>query len=330
MPEISVIVPVYKAEKYLCRCVDSILAQTFRDFELILVDDGSPDRSGQLCDEYARKDPRIQVIHQKNGGAASARNTGLDWVEENSSSRWIAFADSDDWMHPEMLERLLSAAREFDVPISVCGYLETSTECPWEDREVPPAQLWEPADFYLERNVNATVPWGKLYRKECFSGERYVEGKHYDDEFLTYRLLYKAGQLAVISAPLYVYFINAEGLTKQKWDPKMLCVWDAYEQQIAFFASHQDAEIVRFRYQHYLGNARDSLDSAGSLTDKALRRRVVRDMSKRLRSVVYRGWKAGHIRLWRDRSLIFGTSVLRAKLYWLKLRLEGREGYENA
>ena len=96
MPGISVIVPVYKVENFLHRCVDSILAQTFTDFELILVDDGSPDGCGEICDAYAREDSRIHVIHQKNGGLSAARNTGIDWVLENSDSRWLAFVDSDD------------------------------------------------------------------------------------------------------------------------------------------------------------------------------------------------------------------------------------------
>ena len=103
MPTISVIVPVYKVEPYLNRCVDSILRQTYQDFELILVDDGSPDRCGEICDEYARQDSRVHVIHKENGGLSDARNAGIDWVEANSDSRWLIFADSDDWVHPELL-----------------------------------------------------------------------------------------------------------------------------------------------------------------------------------------------------------------------------------
>ena len=105
---ISVIVPVYKVEKYLSRCIDSILAQTYTDFELILVDDGSPDNCGKICDGYAEKDNRV-VIHQGNGGISAARNAGIDWAFENSDSEWIAFIDSDDWVHPLYLECLYNA-----------------------------------------------------------------------------------------------------------------------------------------------------------------------------------------------------------------------------
>ena len=104
MPQISVIVPVYKVEAYLARCVDSVLAQTFSDFDLILVDDGSPDNSGAICDEYAEKDPRIVVIHQKNGGLSAARNAGIEWAFAHSNSQWLNFIDSDDWVHPEYLD----------------------------------------------------------------------------------------------------------------------------------------------------------------------------------------------------------------------------------
>ena len=121
---ISIIVPVYKVEKYIHRCVDSILAQTFTDFELILVDDGSPDNCGIICDEYALKDNRIHVIHKENGGLSDARNAGIDWAFENSNSEWITFIDSDDWVHPKCLEALVRAAQIYGTEIAICNYIE--------------------------------------------------------------------------------------------------------------------------------------------------------------------------------------------------------------
>lgn len=117
MPELSIIVPVYKVEKYLPRCIDSILAQTFGDFELILIDDGSPDGCGRICDEYARKDKRIVVIHQKNMGVSAARNAGLDIAR----GRYIGFVDSDDWIEPQMYEAMMDAIRENGADMAVCG-----------------------------------------------------------------------------------------------------------------------------------------------------------------------------------------------------------------
>ena len=130
MSLISIIIPVYKVEKYIHRCVDSILAQTFTDFELILVDDGSPDNCGKICDEYAEKDSRIVVIHQENGGLSAARNAGLDWVFEHSDSQWISFVDSDDYVYPHYLEKLYQAVVENNTNISMCNFVNFSDSVP--------------------------------------------------------------------------------------------------------------------------------------------------------------------------------------------------------
>lgn len=180
MPTISVIVPVYKVEPYLNRCVDSILRQTYQDFELILVDDGSPDRCGEICDGYARQDSRVHVIHKENGGLSDARNAGIDWVEANSDSRWLIFADSDDWVHPELLARLLDAATAFDLKISVCGYQETEGADPAVLPENMRPCRWTPKQFYMEHlstpplhggsstagaaSGTSAIPWGKSTR----------------------------------------------------------------------------------------------------------------------------------------------------------------------
>ena len=117
-PKISVIVPVYKAENYLHRCVDSLLAQTFQDFEILLIDDGSPDRSGEICDEYARKDKRVRVFHKENGGVSSARQCGMD----NAVGEYTIHADPDDWVEPNMLEELYKKAKEEDADMVICDY----------------------------------------------------------------------------------------------------------------------------------------------------------------------------------------------------------------
>lgn len=124
MPVISVIVPVYNAEPYLARCIDSIMSQTFEDFEVLIVDDGSQDKSGEICDEYAAKDSRIRVFHKENGGVSSARNLGLD----NATGEWIAFVDSDDWVDEEYLSCLYDAAISLDRSIVVCDFVEINKD----------------------------------------------------------------------------------------------------------------------------------------------------------------------------------------------------------
>ena len=227
---VSIIVPVYKVESYLHRCVDSILAQTFSDFELILVDDGSPDSCGAICDEYARQDSRIHVIHQENGGLSAARNAGIDWAFANSDSQWLTFVDSDDWIHPQMLEAMWNAAQKDGTPVVVCGYLQYT--------------------------CNATLAWGKLYEKRCFETLRYPVGRIHEDEYLTYQILFRVPQISVIPAPLYAYYVNAEGITRSKWSPKRLDSWGAFEAQIRFFHETGRTELEKTQILVYLGNTK--------------------------------------------------------------------------
>ena len=207
MARIAVIVPVYKVEAYLHRCVDSILAQTFTDFELILVDDGSPDNCGAICDEYAEKDSRVHVIHKENGGLSSARNAGIDWAIEHSDSEWLTFIDSDDWIHPRYCDYLLKAAVEGSTSISTCRYIKVTESVPMADAEFSfTTDDW--LDYYLQDTVNGIVAVCKLYSKEIFREFRYPIGRLHEDEFLTYKLLLKAGTIASTRLALYYYFYN--------------------------------------------------------------------------------------------------------------------------
>lgn len=246
MTQISVIVPVYKVEPYLRRCIDSVLRQTYPHFELILVDDGSPDSCGAICDEYAGKDSRIHVIHQENGGLSAARNAGIDWAFANSDSRWLTFVDSDDWVHPEYLERLLNAATETGTAISVCGFVKTTGETPAVQFNTQTPVLWTPESLYTERNVNAIIACGKLYEKQLFSCIRFPNGKIHEDELTTYKLLFPQKKIAVLSTPLYFYFQNAEGISKSQWRPKRLDAVQGLREQTRFFQDNGFDEAFSF------------------------------------------------------------------------------------
>jgi len=126
MSNISVVIPVYNVESYINRCVDSLLDQSFTDFDLVLVDDGSLDNSGAICDEYEKKDKRICVIHKANWGLSDARNVGIEWALTNSNSEWITFIDSDDWVHPDYLRYLYRAVCENDVELSVVKFMKVN------------------------------------------------------------------------------------------------------------------------------------------------------------------------------------------------------------
>lgn len=228
MSTISVIVPAYKVEDYLDRCVKSILAQTYKDFELILVDDGSPDNCPAMCDAWAEKDKRIKVIHKENGGLSDARNVGF----AASCGEWITFIDSDDYVHPQMLQALYGAAKKYDAKVSVCGFTRTEGE-PLEENPDLTANLWSAEDFYMQRNVNATVAWGKLYHRSVVL--TYPVGRLHEDEFVTYRILFTCGHVAVLDAALYGYYQNAQGIMKSEWNPRRLDKLLAYQEQVCFF-----------------------------------------------------------------------------------------------
>ena len=319
MPKISVIVAVYKMPEFLPRCIDGILGQTFRDLELILVDDGSPDHCGQICDEYAAKDSRVHVIHKENAGVCVARNTGLDWVYEHSDSEWIFFHDNDDWIHPETLERLYHAALEQNTKISITGYEMTEGE----DPVIVPEQLvpvaWTPKDFYLQHFVNATVCWGKLYHKCVFDGKRYPPGKYIEDEFLTYLLLFAQEKISVISAPMYAYYINRAGISKKAWVPKRLDAWEAYEQQLAYFKKMGDQELISFRTREYLENALKHYYAAKEAPNAAELTKELKWMRKRIRSLIRECWPIGRIAFWSDFDFLIDFYPLLTRLYrfWL-------------
>lgn len=176
MPELSIIVPVYKVEPYLRRCIDSILAQTFRDFELILIDDGSPDNCGAICDEYAAKDDRIIVIHQKNQGVSAARNAGLDIAK----GTYLGFVDSDDWIEPEMYETMIATAKEKQVDVVICGIKHFDTKGNFIFDELKTEALVQGSSLhgciYDMPNMLGGCIWNKIYRHDQIIDSRYKCG----------------------------------------------------------------------------------------------------------------------------------------------------------
>lgn len=253
MPTVSVIVPVYKVEPYLHRCVDSILAQTFKDFELILVDDGSPDSCGAICDEYAAKDERIHVIHQENQGQAAARNHALDWVFINSKSEYISFVDSDDWIHSRYLELLVEGIRRYNVNICQCGYFETESSNPESSNQIIvnsySFSLLTPEEQYIYHY--SSFMWDKLFSKTCWSDNRFPEGQIYEDLAICYKMLFAQKQIAMVEAGLYYYRYNPESTMHQDWHPKMLARMDAWDAQIDFFNQRGDKDLINIAITRY-------------------------------------------------------------------------------
>ena len=253
MPEISIIVPVYRAEKYLNACVDSILRQTYADFELVLIEDGSPDQSGAICDEYAQKDDRVRVIHQPNQGQAAARNHALPMTQ----GRWLCYVDSDDMIHPQMLEHLYRAAVESGAGISMCQFLEAPE---------PPENYEQPADFSYQLltmdeptltelhdrdQYPGWVACAKLIRRQCVEGYPFQTGRVYEDNEAVTRWLLPAKTLAMLPTQLYFYRTNPESTTKSQFSLKKLDYLWALESMIGYFQSmgyHTLAQRFLTRY----------------------------------------------------------------------------------
>lgn len=214
VPKISVIVPIYKAEKYLHKCVDSILAQTFKNFELILVDDGSPDRSGQICDEYAIKDPRIKVIHKPNGGVSSARQCGVD----HASGVYTIHADPDDWVESTMLEELYAKAVSENADMVICDfYRDTGTKSVYV-RQRPSALDHKTVRKELFQQLHGSC-WNKLLKRACYSrlGIRFQEDLSFcEDLYFNVSLLANDIRIAYLPKAFYHYVcgINETSITK--------------------------------------------------------------------------------------------------------------------
>lgn len=204
MPLISVIVPVYRVEKYLDRCLASIAGQTYRNLEIILVDDGSPDASGAICDAWAAKDSRIRVIHKENAGAGAARNTGLDVA----AGEIISMIDSDDYLELHMYEHLLSLMTQ-DVDIAECDICWTERDdLPMEDGSKAEIKICDVEDamrLHIRDEIFCQTPPNKLYRMQTIADIRFPEGNLIDDEYFTYRVIGNARKLARSSACMYAY-----------------------------------------------------------------------------------------------------------------------------
>lgn len=203
--KVSVVVPCYKVENYLAKCVDSILAQTYHNLEVILVNDGSPDRCGEICDAYAEKDPRVRVIHQTNQGLSQARNSGL----EIATGDFILFVDSDDWIHESLVERLHRIASDGSADLAVSNLFRAESESvpePSVDHQVLDLSQSEAIQQVIRPDFGSMVSsCGKLYRKRLLEEIRFPPGRIHEDAFTTYKVILRCNRIVATTAALYYY-----------------------------------------------------------------------------------------------------------------------------
>ena len=245
MDLISVIVPVYKVEPYLDRCVQSIVDQTYTNLEIILVDDGSPDRCPQMCDEWAKRDNRIHVIHKENGGLSDARNAGM----AIASGEYISFVDSDDWIEPAFMQVLLDAILEHNCDVAGCRSRTCTTEelaCVDTDYSVRILDRLTAMGELLDHRLIYVVVWDKLYRRGVIEGLLFEKGKCHEDLFWTYQVIGKLEHYAVTDYVGYNYFVRADSIMGSPYSMKRL-----------------DAVEARARWQIYLEENMPELASEG-------------------------------------------------------------------
>lgn len=207
---VSIIIPVYKVEEYLHECIDAVLKQTYKNLQIILVDDGSPDSCGLICDQYKINDPRIEVIHKENGGLSSARNRGLELAQ----GEYISFIDSDDYVSPVFIEELVNAAEEYNSDVVCVDYTteEQKLSCSKHSQSLI-LNTNDAISMLLNPTGYRCFAWNKLYKKYLFENIRYPEGRLYEDIVTTYELFKFCNKIVYINSPYYYYRVRESSIS---------------------------------------------------------------------------------------------------------------------
>lgn len=284
---ISVIVPVYNVYSFLGECVESICNQTFADLEILLVDDGSTDQSGVLCDKYAEKDDRIRVIHQQNQGLSGARNTGV----KHANAEFIVFVDSDDRIHSEMIQALYKAMQQNDADISICSHKIIQENEPKEQTGISIENLENieiltgrecVKRMYSAQPIDMVVAWNKLYKKEIFSQLQYPVGRLHEDEFLTYKILYPLAKCVYVKAPLYEYRMRKNSIVSNKSFRRLKDKMDAYKERYIYFEHNDDRELYCEALRRYETSIAELILY---LEENHLERDLIRKLNSEFKSV---------------------------------------------
>ena len=307
--KISVIVPVYNVEQYLERCVDSIINQTYKNLEIILVNDGSTDNSGQLCDELAKKDDRIRVIHKKNGGLSDARNVGVD----EAKAELIGFIDSDDYIDEDMYELLINNLKAANADLSMCGHYDVYNnvlEAQVVDKKTWELSPQEAIKMVMEAKILSVTAVNKLYKKSLFSELKFEIGKIAEDAFIMIKLLDKCNKIVATNEKKYYYVHRENSITTQKFSLKFLNVIEAYEQnkEIILEKYPELKEVAQMRMNWAYFYVLDRLLLDKDYNDKKLENKLIsylKDYSKSILtdSLFTKGRKIGFVALLLNRNL---------------------------
>lgn len=259
MAKLTIIIPVYQVKSYLDRCLNSVLSQSFKDYDIILVDDGSTDGSQDICDKYAEQYNNITVIHKSNGGLSSARNIGI----EAATSKYIMFIDSDDMIHSKTAEMQISLLEHNDADACICSLQRFTNErdidifCNTDHKKnsVIPGLKAEECFFDKENTANFVSSCGKVFKRSLFNGIRFPEGRLFEDEYITYRIYYNCSKIVVVDDALYYYYVNENGITQNLNLNKRFDEYDAQEERINFFKKNNCIELYHQSLLEFLHSA---------------------------------------------------------------------------
>ena len=313
--KISIIVPVYNVEAYLERCVESILKQTYTNLEILPVNDGSTDKSGELCDKLALRDHRIRVIHKENGGLSDARNRGID----EASSNLIGFIDSDDYIDEDMYETLYRQMVASKADLSMCGHYDVYHQIP--EKQVAEIKTWElmPEEaikMVMEAKILSVTAVNKLYKKALFEQLRFRIGKIAEDAFIMVDLIHQCSKIVATNEKKYYYVHRENSITTQKFSLKFLNVIEAYEQNAKIISENYpdlyDVAIMRLNWAYFYVLDRLLVDN--DFKDKVLEDRLISYLKKNKKSILMDS------RFTRARKMSFLALCLSRKLY-LKILL---------
>ena len=284
-PLISVIVPVYKSEQYLEMCIDSIVNQTYKNLEIILVDDGSPDNCGQLCDEYATTDLRIRVIHKENGGVSHARNVGLEFA----NGEYISFVDSDDWIEPNMLELLWESLKLNNADMSCCGRYDVYNNkrirglCPIHKEVISSEAML----VKILRSQECDVAcWDKLFHRSLLKNITFPVGEIHEEAAIIHKIVSRAKKISLLNIPLYNYRHREQSLTTSNFSEKNLVTITRAKNIMLFVKEYypQIIEETEFYYNKKLIDILVLINISSNVTRRTysnLYKEILIELSKR-------------------------------------------------
>ncbi len=236
--KISIIIPVYNVENYIRKCIDSVINQTYKNLEIILIDDGTPDNSGKICDEYAEKDSRIIVLHNENMGLSGARNCGLDIA----TGKYVSFIDSDDYVDTCYIEKLYNALKSENADMAICKFkyifekdyknINIKSILPYKTKVFNSEQALNNMYSYSKRAISFVTAWGGVAKIELFDGVRYPIGKIIEDEYTTYKLYMKCNKISYYNEPLYYYVQRTGSILNSPFTIEKVSMVDVFDEKL--------------------------------------------------------------------------------------------------